>query len=85
MTNLAKSPKEKIERLLDLKPYNTIRLKLVLDNTIVEFSLIRAGEMKNLDYIEIKIMMQEGKIRLERIKNSLDEFEMNALEIEINA
>ena len=85
MTNLAKSPKEKIERLLDLKPYNTIRLKLVLDNTIVELSLIRAGEMKNLDYIEIKIMMQEGKIRLERIKNSLDEFEMNALEIEINA
>ena len=85
MLNLAKSPKEKIERLLDLKPYNTIRLKLVLDNTIAELSLIRAGEMKNLDYIEIKIMMQEGKIRLERIKNSLDEFEMNALEIEINA
>ena len=85
MPNLAKSPKEKIERLLDLKPYNTIRLKLVLDNTIAELSLIRAGEMKNLDYIEIKIMMQEGKIRLEKIKNSLDEFEMNALEIEINA
>ena len=28
--------------------------------------------------------MPEGKITLERIKNSLDEFEMNALEITIN-
>ena len=30
-------------------------------------------------------MIQEKKIRPERIKNSLDEFEMNALEIIINA
>ena len=30
-------------------------------------------------------MIQERKIRPERIKNSLDEFEMNALEITINA
>ena len=37
--------------------------------------------MKNLDDIEMKIIMKEGKIRLERITNSLDEFEMNALEI----
>ena len=29
-------------------------------------------------------MMQEGKIRLEKINNSLDQFEMNALEIKIN-
>ena len=29
--------------------------------------------------------MQGGKIRFERIKNSLDEFEMNRLEIKINA
>ena len=42
-------------------------------------------EMKNLDEIEQKTMIQEKKIRPERIKNSLDEFEMNALEITINA
>ena len=29
--------------------------------------------------------MQGGKIRFERIKNSLDEFKMNGLEIKINA
>ena len=28
--------------------------------------------------------MQEGKIRLEKINNSLGQFEMNALEIKIN-
>ena len=33
----------------------------------------------------MKIMMQGGKIRFERIKNSLDELEMNRLEIKINA
>ena len=41
--------------------------------------------MKNLYDIEMKIMMQNGKIRFERIKNSLHEFEMNELEIKINA
>ena len=33
----------------------------------------------------MKIMMQGGQKRFERIKNSLDEFEMNRLEIKINA
>ena len=41
-------------------------------------------EIKNLDDIKIKIMMQEGKIRFERIKDKLDEFEMNALERKVN-
>ena len=33
----------------------------------------------------MKIMMQGGKIRFERKKNGLDELEINALEIKINA
>ena len=33
----------------------------------------------------MQVMIQEGKIRIERIKNSLVKFEMNALEIKINA
>ena len=41
--------------------------------------------MNNLDDTEMKIMMQEGKIRFERLVNSLDKFEMNALEMKINA
>ena len=61
-------------------------MKLISDNAIDELNVMIADEMKNLDGIEMKIMMEEGKIRLERIKmNSLDEFEMNALEIKINA
>ena len=43
-----------------------------------------AHEMKNLDDIEVKIMMQDGKIRFERINNSLNKFEKNALETEAN-
>ena len=60
-------------------------MKLILDKAIQEMNLIIANEMKNLDDIEIKIMMQERKVRFERIKNSLEEFELNALKIKINA
>ena len=55
-------------------------MKLILENSIGELNLIIANEMKNLDHIEMKIMMYEGKIRLESIKNSLEEFELNASE-----
>ena len=55
-------------------------MKLILDNAIDDINLITADEMKNLDDTEMKIMMQEEKVRLERIKKGLDEFEMNELE-----
>ena len=80
-----KKTKERIEGLIDLEPYNIIRMRLILDNAIGELNLMIAGEMENLDDIEMKVIMQEGRIRFERIKNSLDEFEMNALEMKINA
>ena len=85
MTKLTKILKERIEGLIDLEPYNIIRMRLILDNAIGGLNLMIADEMKNLDNIKIKVIMQEGRIRLERIKNSLDEFEMNALQIKINA
>ena len=84
MSSPTKILKERMERLINLAPYNTIRIKLILDKVIDEIDLIIADEIKNLDDIEMKIMMQEGKIRHERMKNCLDEIEMNALETKIN-
>ena len=55
-------------------------MKLILDNAIDDINLITADEMKNLDDTEMNKMMQEGKVRFERIKKSLHEFEMNELE-----
>ena len=55
-------------------------MKLILDNAIDDINLITADEMKNLDDTEMNKMMQEGKVKFERIKKSLDEFEMNELE-----
>ena len=55
-------------------------MKLILDNAIDDINLITADEMKNLDDTEMNKMMQEGKVRFERIKKSLDELEMNELE-----
>ena len=68
MPNLTKSLKEKTERLIDLRPYNIIRMRLILDNAIGELNLAIEDEIKNLRDIEMKTGMQEGKIRFERIK-----------------
>ena len=85
MTNLAKSLKEKIEELMDLEPYNDIRMKLILDNAIGDLNLVIKDEIKNLSDLETKVIMKEWKIIFERIKNGLNEFEINELEMKINA
>ena len=59
MTNLAKSLKEKIEELMDLEPYNDIRMKLILDNAIVDLNLVIKDEIKNLSDLETKVIMKE--------------------------
>ena len=59
-------------------------MKLILDNAIGELNLMIADRMKNFDDIEMKIILQEGEIKLERIKKSLDELEMNVVKIKIN-
>ena len=48
-------------------------MKLILGSAIGELNLMIEDEIKNLDDIEIKIMMQEGNIRRERVNNSLYE------------
>ena len=58
-------------------------MRITLENAINELNLMIVDEIKNLDDTEMKILTQEGKMRLERIKNNLDEFEMNALEIKM--
>ena len=68
-----------------LAPYNTIKMKLILDKGIDAIDLMIADEMKHLNDIEMKLMMEEGKIRIKRLWNDLSEFEMNVLEIKIDA
>ena len=79
---MAKSLKETTEELIDLEPCIPC---VPLDIAIGDFNLVIKDEIKNLNGIKMKIMMQEGKISFERIKNSLNEFERNELEIKINA
>ena len=40
--------------------------------------------MKNLEGLEMEIVMLNGKIKLEKLGNTLDEFEMNELEAKLN-
>ena len=82
-TNQTKSLKPRTQ--IDLEPYNFIRARLILDNAIGDLNVEIKYELKNLNDVEIKIMMQEGKIVFERIRNSFNEFDINELEIKINA
>ena len=84
MSSPIKSLKDRTKRLIDLEPYNTIRIKLVIGKARHEINLMVSDEMKNLDDIGIQIMMKEGKIIIKRLRNDLSEFEMNELEIEIH-
>ena len=84
MSSPIKSLKDRTKRLIDLEPYNTIRIKLVIGKARHETNLMVSDEMKNLDDIGIQIMMKEGKIIIKRLRNDLSEFEMNELEIEIH-
>ena len=80
-TNLTESLKEIIKKLIDLELYNFIRTRLILDNAIGDLNLEIKDKIKNLNDIEMKIMMQERTIIFER----MNEFEINELEIKINA
>ena len=84
MSSPIKSLKDRTKRLIDLEPYNTIRIKLVIGKARHEINLMVSDEMKNLDDTGIQIMMKEGKIIIKRLRNDLSEFEMNELEIEIH-
>ena len=54
-----------------LAPYNTIKMKLILDKGIDKIDLMIADEMKHCNDIEMKLMMEEGKIRVKRLWNDL--------------
>ena len=40
MSSPTKNSKEKIERLTDLEPYNTVKINLLLDKTLDELNLM---------------------------------------------
>ena len=86
MSCLTKSLKEKIERLIDLEPYNTIRINLILNKgqSENELNLIVANEITTLNDKRTEILIKK-RIDHERLKKNLDEFELNVLEIKLNA
>ena len=45
--------------------------------------VVKMDEIKNLEEIEIEMINLKGRIRIERIKNNLENFEMNESEAEV--
>ena len=60
-------------------------MKLIIDKAINEINLMIENEMKILDDIETKIMMEKRKIIIKRLLKNVDEFEINKLETKVNA
>lgn len=85
MSNPIKILKERIESLAELDFYNITRIKVLIDKAIDEINSMLKNEMKNLDDIETKIMLEEGWAVMKRLWNNWDEFKMCELGIKINA
>ena len=85
MSSPVKSLKKKIERLIDLERYNTVRIKLIKDKAIDELNLMLTNEITIFNDIRTEILIIKEKINPERLKDFLDESEMNAVEIKLNA
>ena len=68
MSNLKKNLNEEIEEIIDLEPFNIIRLKLAIKRATDEINLTIKEEMKNLDDIETKTMMEVRKITIKELK-----------------
>ena len=80
-----KNLKEEIEELIDLEPFNIIRIKLIIERATDEINLIMKQEMKNFDDIETKTMMEVREITIRKTKENLDEFKIHESEIKLNA
>ena len=81
MSGPTKLLKEKIERLIDLEPYNTNRINLILSKGLDELNLIKANEIITLNDIRTEILILKERINPKRLKYFLDKFEIYALEI----
>ena len=81
MPNPIKRLKERIERLRYLESYNINRINLLLNNAIGELNLMIEHEMSIFNDIRTEILIYKEKANPKRLKDLLDKFEMNVLEL----
>ena len=79
MSSPIKILKGRIESLIDLEPYNTVRIKLIIDKAIDELNLMLTNEITIFNDIRTEILIIKEKLNPERLKDFLDESEMNPL------
>lgn len=92
MSNLTENQKEKAETIMEseLLEHKIMRIKIgkireIMRKELEQLEIIRIDEEKNLEEIEMEIVILKGKLIIERKKNDLEEFEMKQLEVEVKA
>ena len=92
MSNLTENQKEKAETIMEseLLEHKIKRIKIgkireIMRKELEQLEIIRTDEEKNLEEIEMEIVILKGKLIIERKKNDLEEFEMKQLEVEVKA
>ena len=63
MSSPTKNSKEKIERLTDLEPYNTVKINLLLDKTLDELNLMITKWIKVFNDVKEEILTIKEKKR----------------------
>ena len=92
MSNLTENQKEKAETIMEseLLEQKIKRIKIgkkreIMRKELEQLEIIRTEKEKNLEEIEMEIVILKGKLIIERKKNDLEEFEMKQLEVEVKA
>lgn len=92
MSNLMENQKEKAETIMEsellghkIKRIKIGKIRQIMRKELEQLEIIRIDEVKNLEEIEMEIVILKGKLIIERKKNDLEEYEMEQLEVEVKA
>ena len=85
MSNTPKKLRCRLEKLIDSGPLKINKIEIITRKVLEELEISKINETKNLEEIEMEALMLVGKMKFEKIRNSLYEFEMNELEAKVNA
>ena len=77
MSNPIKKLIHEVKKLIDPGPLEINRIELIIRKALEELETMKTDEVKNLKEIEMEILMKNGKLKIKKLLNDVDEYEMN--------
>ena len=74
MSNTPKKLRYRLEKRIDSGPLKINKIEIITRKVLEELEISKINETKNLEEIEMKVLMLIGKMKFEKIRNRLYEF-----------